>query len=56
MQKTQAEYDDGISSNSIPVELVLHDDGSIIISVKVLVNYVCWMMLALVRGWVIFLE
>ena len=32
MQKTQAEYHDGISSNSTQVELVLHDDGSILIN------------------------
>lgn len=32
MQKTQAEYHDGISSNSKQVELVFHDDGSISIS------------------------
>ena len=32
MQKTQAEYHDGISSNSMQVELVLHDDASIFIN------------------------
>ena len=32
MQKTQADYHDGMSSNSTQVELVLHDDGSILIN------------------------
>jgi len=31
VQKTQAEYHDGLSSNSTQVELVFHDDGSILI-------------------------
>lgn len=34
MQKTQAEYHDGIRSNSTLVELMLNDDGSICISGK----------------------
>jgi len=34
VKKTQAEYYDGVSSNSTPVALELHDDGSLCISGK----------------------